>query len=622
VIVKGQPVRDWGLGGHLTSSKNDRVEMIGSRGVASDDIRAAIKELDAYKIGLGARKNLAHFHISPSGDLDANQWARAWAEVEAEYGLSDCPFVEVEHEKLGRTHRHRVYSRLDLQTGKTVQFGYNFVRNEKLEHELGILFGEPIVPGKHSRKIISRWQAEGRADAIAALRSAERGKDSTGRPDTVRSTSWAEHQQAERTKTDISMLAEIVAKAWSKHDDPAGFRAELYDAGLVLARGDRRGIVLVDPQGGVHALARILRRTHPEIRTAEIDRRLGALHRSLPSVAVAQEYLRRERPDLASTAAIDDQARSTGSKAGGARVDSLVLTAWRSTDDPAVFRDRLAAAGLILARGDRRGLVIVDRDGNVQSLTRILRRADNTISADAVRTRLAPIARDLPRVAQLAARSDRGGEGTDRSAEPAGDRGSAAGPTQDGVTTDDGARAARRRRRAEAQRRRRDDERAGRREIYALADDALRHRHAASVSTRYAAWRSHTDAAWQAERHRRASELDRIRTRAAWEEQSLYGTLPPGVLRTMAILLHRRLSTIELRNARKRHSAEWAAVKVMAAPRPRRESYHAFLDRVAPTDEVAAALLRRAAQRRQGRDGIGKSARSRAADRDRGPGRE
>ena len=48
MIVKGQPVVDWGSGAHLTSGQDERVEMIGSRGIGSTTIPDAITNLDAF----------------------------------------------------------------------------------------------------------------------------------------------------------------------------------------------------------------------------------------------------------------------------------------------------------------------------------------------------------------------------------------------------------------------------------------------------------------------------------------------------------------------------------------------------------------------------------------------
>jgi hypothetical protein len=67
-----------------------------------------------------------------------------------------------------------------------------------------------------------------------------------------------------------------------------------------------------------------------------------------------------------------------------------ITQAWRASDSPEAFRAALAQRGYILAEGDRRGLVVIDRYGDVHSLAR----------QRELKAKLAPLADQLPTVDQ------------------------------------------------------------------------------------------------------------------------------------------------------------------------------------------------------------------------------
>lgn len=83
-------------------------------------------------------------------------------------------------------------------------------------------------------------------------------------------------------------------------------------------------------------------------------------------------------------------------------VKAEVTALWRESDNGAAFAAALEAHGYILARGDRRDFVIVDRAGDEHSLTR---RIDGAKAAE-VRARMADIDREaLPSVDEARARA-------------------------------------------------------------------------------------------------------------------------------------------------------------------------------------------------------------------------
>lgn len=102
-----------------------------------------------------------------------------------------------------------------------------------------------------------------------------------------------------------------------------------------------------------------------------------------------------ERPDRTPSRAELRQEERTGIK--GRNVKAEVTAAFQSSDTSDAFRAALQDAGYVLARGDRRDFVVVDRAGGIHSLAR---RIDG-IKAGALREFMASIDREkLPTIEQ------------------------------------------------------------------------------------------------------------------------------------------------------------------------------------------------------------------------------
>ena len=81
---------------------------------------------------------------------------------------------------------------------------------------------------------------------------------------------------------------------------------------------------------------------------------------------------------------------------------------YRASDSAEAFRAALSQKGYILAKGDRRGFVVIDRYGDVHSLARQI----EGVKTRELKAKLAPLADQLPTVDQarvLHARSPQGG---------------------------------------------------------------------------------------------------------------------------------------------------------------------------------------------------------------------
>ena len=106
-----------------------------------------------------------------------------------------------------------------------------------------------------------------------------------------------EEQQRGRTGIDPAEVKRQATAIWRSADSGRSFQAGLAAAGLILARGDKPGaVVLIDTQGGVHGLGRRIE----GVRAAEIKTRLADLDPStLPSVQEVRAGLKEKDGDQA-----------------------------------------------------------------------------------------------------------------------------------------------------------------------------------------------------------------------------------------------------------------------------------------------------------------------------------
>jgi len=87
----------------------------------------------------------------------------------------------------------------------------------------------------------------------------------------------AQDEQARRLGVDVHELRNTIRDCWDRSDNGRSFQAALDHEGLTLARGDRRGFVVIDQAGGITALGkRIL-----DVSAANIPDRFSDLDTSL-----------------------------------------------------------------------------------------------------------------------------------------------------------------------------------------------------------------------------------------------------------------------------------------------------------------------------------------------------
>lgn len=246
------------MGNHLLKAENEHVEVHELRGFMAEDVLGAMKEAEAVSRGTRCRQHLFSVSFNPPEHENPSieDFERAIECVESANGLKDQPRVIVFHEKEGRRHAHCVWSRIDAETmtARPLPFFKNKLR--EISRDLYLEHG---------------WQMP-----LGLIDSAARDP---------LSFSLAEWQKAKREGTDPRLLKALLQECMAASDSAGAFVQCLKERGLELAKGDRRGFVVVDYQGEVHSLSRAL-----GVNTKTLTARLGD-GSSLQSVAAARTYV-------------------------------------------------------------------------------------------------------------------------------------------------------------------------------------------------------------------------------------------------------------------------------------------------------------------------------------------
>jgi hypothetical protein len=267
VIIKGKSVGGAKrLAVHLMrTDTNERAEVKELRGVAAEDLRGALLEMEAVASGTRTTKPFYHGSINTRADERLTDEQRVYAidRLEAALGLTGQARTIVVHEKEGREHCHIVWSRIDLERMAAISDSHNYRKHEEVARALEREFGHERVQGAHAER------------------------DGKERPE--RTPSHAEMLQAERTGLSPNEAKEKITELWRSTDSGRAFAQALDQNGWVLARGDRRDFVVIDPKGGTHSLARRVEGA----KAKDIRERMSDLDiERLPSVAEAKTIQR------------------------------------------------------------------------------------------------------------------------------------------------------------------------------------------------------------------------------------------------------------------------------------------------------------------------------------------
>lgn len=241
MILKGsQRGNGQNLAAHLMRvDDNEHVHIHELRGFTADDLHGAFKEAEAISRGTKCSQYLFSLSLNPpSGKAVSLQaFNDAIDRVEERLGLTGQPRAVVAHEKEGRSHIHCVWSRIDAETMTARPLPFFKNRMMEVSKSLYLEHGWDMPRG--------------------LLDSAKR--DPTN-------FTLAEWQQAKRQGVDPRWTKQLVQDCWSRSDNGATFDRALREYGFRLARGDRRGFVLIDHEGSIQSLSRTLGMTVKQVR--------------------------------------------------------------------------------------------------------------------------------------------------------------------------------------------------------------------------------------------------------------------------------------------------------------------------------------------------------------------
>ena len=266
MIISGGSRSNWRyFAKHLMKTEeNERVHVAEIRGLVAENVLDAFREMDAIAMGTRVTNFFYHADINPreGEELTAEQWEAAADTLEKNLGLAGQPRFVVEHEKEGRTHRHVVWLRVDLDTLKAIPDSWDYTQHQKTSRTLEETFGlEPVngVLGPDGKRVKRRPKNQ-------------------------------EVMRGDRSGIDPNDVTRQVTALWRQADTGQAFAAALEERGYVLAKGDKRDFVIIDQAGHDHSLARRVEGA----KAADVRARMADVDRdTLPSVADARAMVRR-----------------------------------------------------------------------------------------------------------------------------------------------------------------------------------------------------------------------------------------------------------------------------------------------------------------------------------------
>lgn len=221
---------------HLTNGEhNERVTLCELRNLAATNIPDAFREMQAVAMGTQCRNYFYHANINPKENeiLTPEQWRLAVDTLERHLSLEGHARFVVEHQKQGRTHRHVIWSRIDVRAMRAAVMTDDYARHQAAARELEQAFGLAAV-----ESVLGRERASG------------------SRP-SRRPKTW-ESFRGQQSGIHPHAMKETLTKLYRECATGAEFAARLPEHGLQLVAGDRTTFCVLDKAGHLHSLPRRL----------------------------------------------------------------------------------------------------------------------------------------------------------------------------------------------------------------------------------------------------------------------------------------------------------------------------------------------------------------------------
>lgn len=231
MILKGsQRAGAAALADHLLNDRdNDHVTLLEVSGFVADDLPGALQEAHAISKATKCTQYLFSLSLNPPEDHCATEQELVDAvdRAEEKLGLTGQPRAIIIHEKEGRRHAHAVWSRIDPDEMKAINLPHFKRRLTNLSRDLYL---------ENDWELPKGLQRHGGRNPL--------------------NFTLAEWQQAKRQGQDPREIKQILRSAWERSDTKRAFEHALEEHGFVLAKGDRRGFVVLDHEGHVYSLSR------------------------------------------------------------------------------------------------------------------------------------------------------------------------------------------------------------------------------------------------------------------------------------------------------------------------------------------------------------------------------
>jgi hypothetical protein len=215
--------------------RNERITLCELRNLAATDIRDALREMEAVAMGTLCKNYFYHANLNPTEDeaLTSDQWTIAVDTLERHLQLEGHGRFIVEHLKKGRTHRHVIWSRINVNTMRAALMTDDYAKHQAAARELEQAFG------------ISQVQSV-------------LGPTSSTSPRPLRRLKAWETFRGQASGIDPYMMKELLSRLYHQSDDGTGFTAAIAEHGLTLVKGRRSAVCVRDTAGHLHSLARRL----------------------------------------------------------------------------------------------------------------------------------------------------------------------------------------------------------------------------------------------------------------------------------------------------------------------------------------------------------------------------
>ena len=233
MIIKGASrCCAWWWARHFEDTQeNERVRLVKSEGLASENIYDLICEMRGHAQGTNAKNFMwvALLNPGPNERLTEQGWEKAREILEKHRGYQGQPYFVVEHEKKGYIHRHMVWSRIDTEHMRALPDGLDaklcHAAAREIERELGL------------QRVVGPFDRE------------------PGTPRPKRAPEAWEMYRGMKTRIDPREITAEVTRLFHQSDTGKAFHAALENHGYPLVTG-RRGLLILDSAGNEHSLAR------------------------------------------------------------------------------------------------------------------------------------------------------------------------------------------------------------------------------------------------------------------------------------------------------------------------------------------------------------------------------